>query len=88
MLDVLLKDHDVVSVFLARHVYPQVASDVGLVIANVAPPVGLDLFARVDWATGADVERILSRRLLRRHDGAAILKLLHVVQMLVRLHVD
>ena len=102
VLDVLLEDQHVVRVFLAGHVYPQVTSDVRLVVADVAAKRRL----RLPLATGlaGDVRTVVllvmgasrwHRRVLRRRriarcraTAATLLELLHVIQMFVALHVN
>lgn len=102
VFDVLLQDQHVVRMFLTSHVYPQVPGDVGLVVADVAakrwfrftliPGLASDV-----WAVVLLVVRTSRRhgRLLRgrwiagaRGSSAALLELLHVVEMLVALHVN
>jgi len=101
VLDVLLQHEHVVRVFLAGHVYPEIARDVGLIIAHVAAKRGLRLalIATLGGQMRAVILLVVGAprrhwRVLRRGGvagagatPAALLQLLHVVQMLVALHV-
>lgn len=97
MFHILLKNHHVVIVLFARHMNTQVPGHICLVITYVASPCGLR-FASSDGLLGCRLDsgwsgqRRGSLEVLRRHDmlglNVAVLQLLHVVDVLVRLHVN
>lgn len=101
MFHVLLQNQHVVRVFFARHVNPQIASDVRLVITNVAAKrrFGFALTGRLRdqvrtvvllvVGTSRGQWRLLRRRGVRGCGGAAaaLLQFLHVIEVFITLHV-
>lgn len=102
VLHVLLEDQHVVRMLLASHVYPEVSRDIRLVVAHVAakrrfrlPLIpGLAGYVRtvvlLVMGTSRRHRRVLRGRWIARGRTAtpALLKLLHVVQVFVALHVN
>ena len=89
LLHVLLQKHHVVHVLLTGHVNPQVPRHVGLVITHLAAPGGFLL--RFGWRGGpAATEAAVGGwgRVAKHLLSGAVLEILHVVQVLVRLHMN
>ena len=89
LLHVLLQKHHVMHVLFTSHMNAQVPGDVGFVIAHLAPPGGLLLgFGRGGCPAAAEAGVRGRGRVAKHLLSVAILEILHIVQVLVRLHMN